>query len=47
MVIIFKDFKKDVFRVDFIFIIFLEGIKEWFDIIDIKYYESKLNLNWR
>ncbi|CAL9232355.1 unnamed protein product [Arabidopsis halleri] len=47
MAIIFKDFKKDVLRVDSVPTSSLEGIKEWLDTIDIKYYESKLNLNWR
>ncbi|CAN6980178.1 unnamed protein product [Brassica oleracea var. botrytis] len=47
MAIIFKDFKKDVLRVDSIPTTSLEGIKEWLDTTDIKYYESKLNLNWR
>ncbi|KAG2311110.1 hypothetical protein Bca4012_025566 [Brassica carinata] len=47
MAIIFKDFKKDVLRVDSIPTSSLEGIKEWLDTTDIKYYESKLNLNWR
>ncbi|XP_010421991.1 PREDICTED: FACT complex subunit SPT16 isoform X2 [Camelina sativa] len=47
MAIIFKDFKKDVLRVDSVPTSSLEGIKEWLDTTDIKYYESKLNLNWR
>uniref|UniRef100_A0A1J3DK92 FACT complex subunit n=1 Tax=Noccaea caerulescens TaxID=107243 RepID=A0A1J3DK92_NOCCA len=47
MAIIFKDFKKDVLRIDSVPTSSLEGIKEWLDTTDIKYYESKLNLNWR
>lgn len=47
MAIVFKDFKRDVMRIDSIPISSLDGIKEWLDTTDIKYYESKLNLNWR
>uniref|UniRef100_A0A803KN45 FACT complex subunit n=2 Tax=Chenopodium quinoa TaxID=63459 RepID=A0A803KN45_CHEQI len=47
MTIIFKDFKKDVFRIDSIPTSSLESIKEWLDTTDIKYYESRLNLHWR
>ncbi|XVE89509.1 hypothetical protein DITRI_Ditri20bG0002500 [Diplodiscus trichospermus] len=47
MTIVFKDFKKDVLRIDSIPSTSLDGIKEWLDTTDIKYYESKLNLNWR
>ncbi|KAK0593312.1 hypothetical protein LWI29_034665 [Acer saccharum] len=47
MTVVFKDFKRDVLRIDSIPSSSLDGIKEWFDTTDIKYYESKLNLNWR
>ncbi|XP_065867180.1 FACT complex subunit SPT16-like [Euphorbia lathyris] len=47
MTIVFKDFKRDVLRIDSIPSTSLDGIKEWLDTTDIKYYESKLNLNWR
>ncbi|KAL6523412.1 FACT complex subunit spt16 [Orobanche gracilis] len=47
MAIVFKDFKRDVMRIDSIPSSSLEGIKEWLDTTDIKYYESRLNLNWR
>ncbi|XP_074320918.1 FACT complex subunit SPT16-like [Silene latifolia] len=47
MTIIFKDFKKDVFRIDSVPTTSLESIKEWLDTTDIKYYESRLNLHWR
>ncbi|KAL9259809.1 FACT complex subunit SPT16-like protein [Drosera capensis] len=47
MAIIFKDFKRDVFRIDSIPTTSLESIKEWLNTTDIKYYESRLNLNWR
>ncbi|KAJ4721704.1 FACT complex subunit SPT16 [Melia azedarach] len=47
MTIVFKDFKKDVLRIDSIPSASLDSIKEWLDTTDIKYYESRLNLNWR
>lgn len=47
MTIVFKDFKRDVFRIDSIPSTSLDGIKEWLDTTDLKYYESRLNLNWR
>ncbi|KAM7270337.1 hypothetical protein ACFE04_029551 [Oxalis oulophora] len=47
MTIVFKDFKRDVLRIDSIPSTALDGVKEWLDTTDIKYYESRLNLNWR
>ncbi|KAH7571270.1 hypothetical protein ACOSP7_013668 [Xanthoceras sorbifolium] len=47
MTVVFKDFKRDVLRIDSIPSTALDGIKEWLDTTDIKYYESRLNLNWR
>lgn len=47
MTIVFKDFKRDVMRIDSIPCTSLDGIKEWLDTTDLKYYESRLNLNWR
>lgn len=47
MTIVFKDFKRDVLRIDSIPSTSLDGIKEWLDTTDIKYYESRLNLNWK
>lgn len=47
MTVVFKDFKREVFRIDSIPSTSLDGIKEWLDTTDIKYYESRLNLNWR
>ncbi|KAL2480999.1 FACT complex subunit SPT16 [Abeliophyllum distichum] len=47
MAIVFKDFKRDVIRIDSIPSSSVDGIKEWLDTTDIKYYESRLNLNWR
>uniref|UniRef100_A0A2P2QKX5 FACT complex subunit n=1 Tax=Rhizophora mucronata TaxID=61149 RepID=A0A2P2QKX5_RHIMU len=47
LTIVFKDFKRDVLRIDSIPSTSLDGIKEWLDTTDTKYYESRLNLNWR
>ncbi|KAF5745923.1 FACT complex subunit SPT16 [Tripterygium wilfordii] len=47
LTIVFKDFKRDVLRIDSIPSTSLDGIKEWLDTTDIKYYESRMNLNWR
>ncbi|ONK78791.1 uncharacterized protein A4U43_C02F22470 [Asparagus officinalis] len=47
MAIVFKDFNKDVFRIDSIPSTSLDAIKEWLDATDLKYYESRLNLNWK
>ncbi|KAL1831897.1 hypothetical protein DCAR_0101912 [Daucus carota subsp. sativus] len=47
MAIVFTDFKRDVFRIDSIPSSSLDGIKEWLDTTDIKYYESRLNMNWK
>ncbi|XVF41714.1 hypothetical protein PTKIN_Ptkin01aG0302300 [Pterospermum kingtungense] len=47
MTLVFKDFKKDVLRIDSIPSTSLDGIKEWLDTLDLKYYESRLNLNWK
>ncbi|KAG6511843.1 hypothetical protein ZIOFF_029921 [Zingiber officinale] len=47
MTIVFKDFKRDVLRIDSIPSSSVDGIKEWLDTTDLKYYESRLNLNWR
>ncbi|CAI9101356.1 OLC1v1038659C1 [Oldenlandia corymbosa var. corymbosa] len=45
-VVVFKDFKRPVARIDSVPSSSLDGIKEWLDTTDIKYYESRLNLNW-
>ena len=37
MTILFKDFKRDVFRIDYIPSSSLDGIKEWLDTTDLKY----------
>jgi nucleosome binding factor SPN SPT16 subunit len=47
MVFIWKDLNRDVGRIDTIPQQSLETIKDWLTSIEIKYYESKLNLNWK
>ncbi|KAI3902676.1 hypothetical protein MKW92_050917 [Papaver armeniacum] len=47
MAIVFKDFKRDVLRIDSIPSTALDVIKEWLDTTDLKYCDSRLNLkNW-
>ncbi|KAL3515893.1 hypothetical protein ACH5RR_022795 [Cinchona calisaya] len=46
MAIVFKDFKRPITRIDSIPSTSLDGIKEWLDTTDLKYYESRLNLSW-
>ncbi|KAF4359365.1 hypothetical protein F8388_009843 [Cannabis sativa] len=47
MIAVFKDFKRGVFIVYSIPSTSLDGIKEWLNTTDLKYYESRLNLRWR
>eukprot|EP00193_Tetraselmis_chui_P009333 CAMPEP_0177759208 /NCGR_PEP_ID=MMETSP0491_2-20121128/4609_1 /TAXON_ID=63592 /ORGANISM="Tetraselmis chuii, Strain PLY429" /LENGTH=316 /DNA_ID=CAMNT_0019275021 /DNA_START=1 /DNA_END=949 /DNA_ORIENTATION=+ len=47
MTLIFKDFSRDVLRVDAIPSASLDTLKEWLTSVNIKYYESRLNLNWK
>ena len=47
MAIVFKDFTKDVHRIDQITIQNLDNLKQWLATLDIKYYEGKANLNWK
>ncbi|KAK9920058.1 hypothetical protein M0R45_028623 [Rubus argutus] len=47
LAIVFKDFKRDVLRIDSIPSTSLDGLKEWLDTTDIKYYESRMNLSWK
>lgn len=46
MTLIFKDLKRDVFRIDSIPPTSLDNIKEWLDTSNLKYYECSLSLNW-
>ncbi|GJP78485.1 hypothetical protein CLOP_g8779 [Closterium sp. NIES-67] len=47
MAIVFKDFKRDVLRIDAIPSTSLDSVKEWLNSMNIKYYESRLNLSWK
>ncbi|KAL3130646.1 hypothetical protein ABBQ38_008037 [Trebouxia sp. C0009 RCD-2024] len=47
MVIVFKDLTKDVFRIDAIPSQSLDTVREWLSSMDIKFYENKVNLNWK
>ena len=47
MIFIWKDLNRDVGRIDTIPQQSLETIKDWLTSIEIKYYESKLNLQWK
>uniref|UniRef100_A0A7S0S408 FACT complex subunit n=1 Tax=Chlamydomonas leiostraca TaxID=1034604 RepID=A0A7S0S408_9CHLO len=47
MAIVFKDFARDVLRIDAIPSKSLDTIKDWLNSVGIKYYESKLNLAWK
>ena len=47
MVFVFQDLKRDVMRIEVIPMTSLDKIKDWLNDINMKYYESKLNLNWR
>ena len=45
MAVVFKDFNRDVHRIDQIPVQNLDNIKQWLATLDIKYYEGKANLN--
>jgi len=47
MIFIWKDLNRDVARVDTIPSQSLETIKDWMTSIELKFYESKVNLNWK
>eukprot|EP00271_Cylindrocystis_brebissonii_P005149 TRINITY_DN17096_c0_g1_i1.p1 TRINITY_DN17096_c0_g1~~TRINITY_DN17096_c0_g1_i1.p1 ORF type:complete len:1151 (-),score=279.83 TRINITY_DN17096_c0_g1_i1:406-3858(-) len=47
MRIIFKDFKREVMSIDAVPSTSLDAIKEWLNSMNIKYYESRLNLQWK
>ena len=47
MTLVFKDLTRDVVRIDAIPIKALETVREWLASVDIKCYESKINLNWK
>ena len=47
MIFIWKDLSRDVARIDTIQSQSLETIKDWMTSIEMKFYESKVNLNWK
>merc|ERR1719399_1828744 len=47
MAIVFKDFTREVHRIDAIPADKVEQVKEWLTSMNIKYYESKMNLVWK
>eukprot|EP00884_Botryococcus_braunii_P008699 jgi/Botrbrau1/17830/Bobra.0127s0074.1 len=47
MTLVFKDLTRDVLRIDAIPTKSLDTIREWLSSIGIKYYEGKMNLNWK
>lgn len=47
MAIVFKDLRRDVFLIGNIPSIALDGIRVWFNSVNIKYYESIANLEWQ
>lgn len=47
MALVFKDPHRDVVRIDAIPMTSLDTIREWLQSVDIKFYESKTNLNWK
>ena len=47
LTVVFKDFAREVHRIDAIPTTSLESIKEWLNQMQIKYYESKMNLAWK
>lgn len=46
MAIVFKDFNRPVHRIDSIPVNTIDKVKEWLNSVNIKYYESKVNINW-
>ncbi|CAL4892397.1 unnamed protein product [Urochloa decumbens] len=47
MVLVFQDYTRDVIRIEVIPMTDLDKIKDWLNDCSLKYYESKLSLNWR
>ena len=47
MALVFKDPHREVVRIDAIPMTSLDTIREWLSSVDIKFYESKTNLNWK
>lgn len=47
VVLLMQDLTKDVFRIDAIPSQSLDTVREWLSSMDIKFYENKVNLNWK
>jgi len=47
MIFVWKDFNKEVARIDSVPSHSLETIKDWMSSIEMKFFESKVNLNWK
>ena len=47
MIFVWKDFNQDVARIDSVPSHSLETIKDWMSSIEMKFFESKVNLNWK
>lgn len=47
MVIVWKDLDREPARIDAVQSKHLDIIKDWLTSVDIKFYESKVNLNWK
>lgn len=45
--LVLQDLTKDVFRIDAIPSQSLDTVREWLASMDIKFYENKVNLNWK
>lgn len=44
---VMQDLTKDVFRIDAIPSQSLDTVREWLSSMDVKFYENKVNLNWK
>lgn len=47
VILLVQDLTKDVFRIDAIPSQSLDTVREWLSSMDIKFYENKVNLNWK
>lgn len=47
VMLLVQDLTKDVFRIDAIPSQSLDTVREWLSSMDIKFYENKVNLNWK
>ena len=47
LILLLQDLTKDVFRIDAIPSQSLDTVREWLASMDIKFYENKVNLNWK